>query len=466
MPRKRVGKKIITQLKKEKKKKLKKKIKKKSKKQLETYKPKEKFIPKALRGMKDVLPAEQKYWDFVLEKLEKISKIYGFEKIDLPILEEASLFVRSIGASTDIVEKEMFTFFDKSGREIALRPEMTAGICRAYIEHGFSNLSQPLKLYTFGPLFRYEKPQTGRQREFHQFDLEILGSLNSVVDSQIIILSQNIFKELKLETELQINSLGCPECRKEYQRKLLEAIRYKKRLLCLNCQKRLVKNPLRIFDCKEKKCQEFSYTLPHLIDSLCELCKSHFIKVLENLDECQVPYNLNPRVVRGLDYYTRTVFEFWPQRLDLSEEEKARLALAAGGRYDGLIQELGGKPTPACGIAFGLERIVEEMKIQKSPLPKEKKPLIFLAQIGETAKRKAFQLFEKLREEKINVKEALAKDSLKSQLELANKIGARFTLIVGQEEVAHRTIIIKDMKTGLQETVDLDKIINEIKKRI
>ncbi|MFN3302007.1 MAG: histidine--tRNA ligase, partial [Patescibacteria group bacterium] len=227
---------------------------------------KEKFVPQALRGMKDILPEEQKYWNFVLEKLEKISKIYGFEKIDLPILEETDLFVRSIGEPTDIVEKEMFTFFDKSGRQISLRPEMTAGIARAYIEHGMSNLPQPLKFYSIGPVFRYEKPQLGRQREFHQFDLEVLGSANSIVDSQILILANNFFKELKLKVEIQINSLGCPECRKEYQKKLLEVTRYKKRMLCPDCQKRLTKNPLRIFDCKEKKCQEFFYTLPSLID--------------------------------------------------------------------------------------------------------------------------------------------------------------------------------------------------------
>ncbi len=425
-----------------------------------------KFVPMALRGMKDILPEEEKYWDYLIEKMIKLSKLYGFEKITTPILEDALLFRRTIGTTTDIVEKEMFTFFDKSGREIALRPEMTAGIARAYIEHGLSNLPQPLKLYSFGPIFRYEKPQLGRQREFNQFNLEVIGSNNPVVESQIIVLSHNLFKELKLEIEIQINSLGCPECRKEYQKKLFDALRYKKKLLCQRCQERLTKNPLRIFDCKEKKCKEFSYTLPILIDSLCEICKNHFIKVLENLDELGISYILNPRLVRGLDYYTKTVFEFWPQRANLSEEEKGRLALGGGGRYDNLIQELGGKPTPACGMAFGIERIIEEMKIQKVSLPAERKNIVFLAQIGEAAKKRALLLFEELKEAKINVKEALAKDSLKSQLELANKIGAKIVLILGHDEVAHKTIIIKDMKTGIQEIVDINKIVTEIKKRL
>jgi len=427
---------------------------------------KEKFVPQALRGMRDILPEEQRYWEYVLEKMAKISKLYGFEKIDIPVLEDAALFRRTIGITTDIVEKEIFSFSDKSGREIALRPEMTAGIARAYIENGLSNLPQPLKLYTFGSLFRYEKPQSGRQREFHQFNLEILGSASPVIDSQIIILSQNIFKELKLETELQINSLGCPLCRNEYKKKLLESVRYKKKLLCPTCQTRLTKNPLRIFDCKEKNCREVSYTFPYIIDSLCDVCKNHFIKVLENLDELQIPYNLNPRLVRGLDYYTKTVFEFWPVRAGLSEDEKAKISLAGGGRYDELIQSLGGKPTPAVGIAFGLERIIEEMKMQKQIPPKSKKTLVFLAHIGEAAKKRALRLFEELKEEKINVKESLGKDSLKAQLELANKIGAKFVLILGQDEVSHRTIIIRNMETGIQEIVDLDKIVKELRKRL
>jgi len=427
---------------------------------------KEKFIPQTLRGMKDILPEEQKYWTFLLEKLEKNSRIYGFEKISTPILEDEALFTRSIGVATDIVEKEMFSFFDKGNRRIALRPEMTASVVRAYIEHGMANLPQPLKLYSFGQVFRYEKPQGGRQREFNQFNLEVLGSGNPIIESQIIVLTRNIFEELEIEFEIQVNSLGCSDCRREYQKKLLEAVRFKKKLLCSTCQDRLARNPLRIFDCKEKKCQEFSQALPYLIDSLCDTCKNHFIKVLENLDELQIPYNLNPKLVRGLDYYTKTVFEFWPTRVGLSEDDKAKIALAAGGRYDQLVQELGGKPTPACGLAFGLERLVEEMKIQKSHLPSEKKTPVFLAHIGETAKKKVLALFENLREKKIDVKEALAKDSLRTQLELANKIGARIVLILGQDEVSNKTIIIKDMRSGIQEIVDLNKVVNEIKKRL
>lgn len=444
----------------------KKKISKKKKQKIIAKPKKEKFVPKLLRGMKDILPEEQKHWDYVLEKLEKLAKIYGFEKIEIPILEEAMLFQRSIGLTTDIVEKEMFSFADKAGRQIALRPEGTASLTRAYIEHGMNNLPQPVKLSYSGPMFRYEKPQVGRQREFHQFGLEVFGAAHPVVETQIILLTWNFFQGLKLGAELQINSLGCLDCRKEYQKKLFEFFRYKRKLLCPICRQRLERNPLRIFDCKEKKCQEISNQLPHLIDSLCEICKNHFIKVLENLEELEIPYNLNSRLVRGLDYYTKTVFEFWPQRIDLPQEERARLALAAGGRYDQLVKLLGGKETPACGIAFGLERIIEEMQIQKLRLPKEKKPQIFLAQIGETAKKKALKIFEQLHQEGFLVREALAKDSLKAQLEMANKLGVKLVLIFGQEEVIHKTIIIRNMQTGVQETVDLNKIVTEIRKRI
>lgn len=427
---------------------------------------KEKFIPQTLRGMKDILPEEQLFWDFTLEKLIKNSRAYGFEKIDTPVLEDLNLFKRSIGSATDVVQKEMFSFLDKGGREVALRPEITAGVVRAYIEHGMGNLPQPIKFYTFGPVFRHEKPQAGRYREFHQFNLEVFGSPNPVIETQLLALTNNVLKELKLKTELQINSLGCAECRKEYQKKLIESLKYKKKLLCNTCQERLTKNPLRIFDCKDKSCQDVSKNLPYLIDSLCENCKAHFIKVLENLDELQIPYNLNPRLVRGLDYYTQTVFEFWPTRQDLSEEEKAKIALVAGGRYDRLVQDLGGKATPACGLAFGLERVIEETKSQKINLPSERKPAVFLAHIGETAKKKALAVFEMLREKKIDVKEALAKDSLKAQLELANKLGVKFVLILGQDEVSNKTIIIKEMKSGVQEIVDLNRLGDEIKKRL
>lgn len=438
----------------------------KKEKSIKIQESREKFKPQLLRGMKDVLPEEQRYWIFILEKLEKLSRTYGFEKINIPILEEETLFKRSIGTTSDIVEKEMFSLTDKGGRHIALRPEMTAGIVRAYIEHGMNNLSQPVKLYSVGQVFRYEKPQAGRYREFNQFNLEIFGSDNSAVEAQIIVLTSNVLKELKINFEIQINSLGCLECRREYQKKLFEALRYKKNQLCSTCQIRLTKNPMRIFDCKNKNCRELFTSLPYLIDSLCDSCKSHFIKVLENLDELRLPYNLNPKLVRGLDYYTGTVFEFWPTREGLSEDEKARIALAAGGRYDRLVQELGGKLTPACGSAFGLERLAEEMKLQKiSPLA-DKKTTVFLAHIGETAKKKALAVFETLREKKIDVKEALVKNSLKAQLELAHKIGARMVLILGQDEVSNKTIIIKDMSSGVQEIVDLDKIVEEVKKRL
>ncbi len=365
--------------------------------------PKKKFVKKAikktkkrekkeifgaqqlLRGMKDILPEEQKYWHFVLNKAEKLAGEYGFKKIETPILEKTSLFKRGVGMETDIVEKEMFSFIDKGGDNIVLKPEETASIARAYIEHGMFNLPQPVKLYYWAPFFRYNKPQAGRLRQFYQFGLESLGVSLPVIDAQIILFSYVFYKEIGVDVEIDINSLGCNNCRERYKKVLLSYLKPKKNFLCPDCQSRYLKNPLRVLDCKEEKCYEVTFKAPQIIDHLCDSCKNHFIKVLEYLDELEVPYILNPRLVRGLDYYNRTIFEIFP-KVEGEREKIRQLALGGGGRYDYLVKILGGRETPAFGVAFGVERTIAKLK-ENNLAFKTDELQIFVAQLGEEARK-------------------------------------------------------------------------------
>ena len=430
-----------------------------------------KYTPKILRGMRDILPDEAIYWDYVLKKASDLAESYGFQKIMLPVLEEQLLFEKSTGLTSDVVGKQMYQFTDRGRSKVAMRPEFTPSIVRAYIEQGMFNLPQPIKLFCFGPLFRYERPQAGRYRQLHQFNLEILGSDKPLTDAQLILFSQTFFNILGIGVSIQINSLGCPECRKLYRAKLVSYFRPKQRWLCQDCQRRFKKNPLRILDCQNPHCQDLVLQAPQLVDDLCQDCQSHFVKVLEYLDEANVVYKLNPYLVRGLDYYTRTVFEFWPERPAKSDKTPtifsgAQTALGGGGRYDNLIESLSGRPTPATGFAYGLERIIEEIKIQGAKIPRPRLPQIFLAQIGEAASRRALKLFDDLRKQGFKIAENLAKDSLRSQMEIANKLGVKLTLILGQQEVLDKTIIIRDMHTGNQELVDQEKIVKELKKRL
>ncbi|MEK9151827.1 MAG: histidine--tRNA ligase, partial [Patescibacteria group bacterium] len=400
--------------------------------------------PQPLRGMKDILPSEQKYWLHVRNTAEPLATAYGYDRIDTPTLEETALFARSIGKQTDIVEKEMFTFVDTGGESMTLRPEATASIVRSYINHGMFNQPQPVKLFYWGPMFRHERPQSGRFREFHQFGFEVLGDKHPVLDAEIILIAHLFFKELGVKTTVQINSLGCPTCRPAYLAELTNYYRAKRSQLCENCKRRLQKNPLRLLDCKEAGCVALKEGAPQIVDSLCEECKNHFMRVLEYLDEIQVPYVLNPQLVRGLDYYTKTVFEIWPAE----ETESSQAALGGGGRYDGLSEVLGGRPTPACGFAIGVERAILQLKARGIEPPVRNKPDIFMAQLGDVARRKVVPLFEELRKSGANVASSFSKDSLKSQLEIANRLGARYTLIIGQKEVLDGTVLIRDMEAG------------------
>jgi len=414
-------------------------------------------------GMHDILPPEQKYFQKIYEVSENIANFYQFQKIETPILEETELFSKGIGLATDIVGKQMFTLRTKGGDYLTLRPEGTAPVVRAYIKHGMSNLPQPVKLWYFGPYFRYEKPQAGRYRQFWQFGFEVFGEESPVIDAQIIQIFYNILRELKLKNLIiDINSIGDNQCRPYYKKLLVSYFRSRESSLCADCRRRLRENPLRILDCQEEKCQRIISQAPQMIDHLCENCHSHFKEVLEFLDEIELPYHLNPYLVRGLDYYTKTVFEIYEE----SEEGRAQGALTGGGRYDALVKLLGGKDTPAVGASAGIERMIAAMKTKAIRLPQESRPKIYLAQLGTLAKRKSLRLLEDFRAAKIQVSESFGRDSLKAQLARADKIEVKYTLILGQKEALEGTIIIRDMETGRQETIKTEKVVKEIRKKL
>lgn len=443
-------------------------FKKKEEKESEAKARKIKFISR-LRGMKDVLPDEYRYWNLVFKKAFELSKAYGFRRMDTPVLENLELYERSSGRSSDIVTKEMFSFVDKNGEKIALRPEATPGIARSFIEHGMFNLPQPVKLFWFGQVFRHDKPQAGRFRQFSQFNLESIGEANPAADAELIAVAFYFFRELQIEVMIQINSIGCALCRKDYIAKLENFYKERGRRakLCGDCKKRLAKNPLRLLDCKEKQCVDMAAGAPQIVDSLCEDCRNHFVKVLEYLDELNIPYNLNPSLVRGLDYYNRTVFEVWSalshgENIDASRQA----AMGGGGRYDGLIEYMGGRPTPACGFGIGVERVILKIKEKNIPLQNEEQGDVFLAHLGDQARRKIMVLFEELRKNGFKVRQAFTKDSLKSQLEVANQLGTKYTLILGQKEIMDGTILIRDMESGIQEVADYKKIAIELEKRL
>ena len=418
-------------------------------------------VPQSLRGMRDILPVEQPLWDFVREVCGRMARDYGFSRIDSPILEATSLFERSVGRTTDMVEKEMYTFRDRGDESVSLRPEGTAGAVRAYIEHGLLNLPQPVKLFYHGPLYRYQRPQYGRQREFHQWGFEIIGDGHPVLDAELMMMAMNIYAELGLPVTLQLNSIGDENCRPAYEKALAAYYRGHKDKICETCRDRMSRNILRVLDCKEESCRALKAEAPQFVDYLCEACKEHLMKIFEFLDELDIPYVLNSQLVRGLDYYTRTVFEIWS-----ADDEFGRTALGAGGRYDKLVETMGGRPAPACGFALGLETTTIKIKEANVPIPIKRAPDVYTAQLGEPAKRKTLKLFEELRKSGVLVAAGFSKDGLKAQMEQANNLGVRYTLIVGQKEIVDGTIIIRDMEAGIQEIFDFKKVIPEMHKKL
>ncbi|EKD46640.1 MAG: hypothetical protein ACD_67C00134G0004 [uncultured bacterium] len=420
----------------------------------------EEILMQPPRGMRDLLPGDQPYWNQLRRVISRVSLDYGFQRIDTPAVEYANLFVRSIGKGTDIVDKEMYIFNTKGGDKVALRPELTAGIARAYIQHGMTVLSKPVKLFSTGPVYRYDRPQEGRYREHFQANFDAFGEQDPILDAQLIQLAHRVVTSLGIKNvQFQINSIGCPKCRKEYQDLLVAYFESKKQKLCLNCKKRLEINPLRILDCKEDKCIQVAMTAPQSVDRLCGDCRVHFKSLLEYLDELDLPYVINPRLVRGLSYYTKTVFEVWS-----GDEEGKKHSLGGGGRYDNLIEEFGGEHTPAIGFGLGMDRLVQEMKRVHAKMYVEPKPRVFLAQLGDLAKKKSLNVFAELQKNGILTAESFGRGSLKSQLRVADRLGVEITLIIGQKEALDETVIIKDMVSGTQETVNHERLINAVRK--
>ena len=416
----------------------------------------------APKGTHDILPSEQKYWDKVRTVVAQVAANYGFERIDTPIFEDVRLYIKGTGQTTDIVQKEIYNFKTKGGENLALRPEFTPGIVRAYIEHGMKNLPQPVKLYSIGPVFRHDKPQTGRYRQFHQFNFEIIGDPSEVSDIQVIQAFVTILRRLNLKKfTLYINSIGCLLCAPKYKKSLLGYYRHRFNRLCPDCRRRFKDNSLRLLDCKKEKCKHLASEAPQILDFLCDECKVHFKKVLEILEDLEIPYILNPYLVRGLDYYTKTVFEIWEDKEDVSQG-----SLVGGGRYDNLVEMFKGKSTPAVGAAAGIERIVNSLRKQDVKVSEGEKPKVFMIQLGELGKRKSLKLFEEFQKKGIKVGEAFSKPSIKSQLKIADKEGIQIALILGQREALENNIIIRDMTSGVQETVPIERVINEVKKRL
>ncbi len=424
-----------------------------------------------LRGMRDLLPIDQSMWDETRKISESLAKAYGFDRIDTPIAEETSLFIRGVGRSTDVVEKELYSWETQGGENISLRPEGTAPVVRAYIQHGMLNMPQPVRLWYYGPMFRYDRPQSGRFRQFYQVGYEALGDGDPIIDAQLMVLGWNLLKGLGIESTVRINSLGNPESRANYKNALVAYFRSKKAKLSDDDKKRLLKNPLRLLDSKDPAIQELKAEAPQIVDWLDEESKSHFFRVIEFLDELGVPYQLDPYLVRGLDYYTKTVFEWYAASDDM---ELAQTALGGGGRYDGLIESLGGRPaTPAAGFSLGLDRIVSRMKekqqqqVGEAPLEFKPEPvLVFIAQLGDMGRKKALALFEEFREAGIPVGEAFSKANIKAQMEIANRRGAKWAIVIGQKEVLDGTVQLRDMDAGSQEIVDVKKAVHEIKKKL
>jgi histidyl-tRNA synthetase len=417
----------------------------------------------APKGMHDILPADERYWDKINGIVQDLSRAYGFFRLDPPILEFSDLYNKTSGEESDIVEKEIYTLKTKGGDMLALRPEFTPGMSRAYLENNLNRLGQPQKLYTVGPVFRHDRPQLGRYRQFTQIDFEILGGLNDpIYDAETVLIFMMIVQECKIkDATLKINSIGCRTCRPVYKKQLFNYYKNHEKELCEDCQRRLKTNPFRLLDCKHDHCEALKLKAPNILDKLCTACSAHFKEVLEYLGEAGVSYELDHRLVRGLDYYSRTVFEIYAGG---KEEEIG--AIAAGGRYDYLMETIGGHATAAVGGASGADRLIAVMKAREIPVHARAEKRVFVAHAGELAKKKAFALLKLLRSEGIAVSEALAKESLNAQLKSADKAGVNLALILGQREIYENTVIVRDLSTGLQEAVLMEKLVAEVKKRL
>ena len=414
------------------------------------------IITKKIKGTEDVLPKDSYRWQFVEDVMRKESASYGFKEIRTPVFEHTELFARGVGQTTDVVQKEMYTFDTKGGESVTLRPEGTAGAARAVLEHGLVNDSLPIKASYFVSCYRYEKPQAGRLREFHQFGLECYGTQSPVADAELICAAQSIFDRLGIkQLRLEINSIGCPTCRAEYHKALKEYFYGYKDELCETCNSRLEKNPMRILDCKSPVCSKIAQGAPKITDYLCDECKEHFASVQKYLDAAGVEYTVNPTIVRGLDYYTKTVFEF------VTDFIGAQGTVCGGGRYDGLIEELGGKHLPSLGFAMGIERLLMLMDKQGIEIPKPSTCDLYVAVMGEKASLKSFEIIKAVRSCGLIAETDVVGRGLRAQMKYADKIGAKFSMVLGDNEIEQGKAVIKNMSGGEQTEIVLDDTFAE-----
>ena len=413
----------------------------------------------APRGTSDHLPEEQKYWRFIESKAVEVAARFGFGRIDTPAFEDSNLFIRSVGEGTDIVEKEMYTFDDRGGDSITLRPEGTAPVCRAFLEHGMHNLPQPVRLYYFCPVFRYERPQAGRFRQHHQFGVEVLGDGDPSVDAEVIEVAWDLMTSLGLtDINLLINSVGDPQCRPAYVEKLREYYSGHKEKLCTDCKERLDRNPLRLLDCKVERDHVLGNDAPKSADNLCGDCSEHWNKLLKYLDAMRLPYQIDHRMVRGLDYYTRTVFEVQPV------DGGGQSTICGGGRYDGLITALGGRDTPGIGFATGLERLTLNLKRSEVSVPEEPKPRYLVANVGDDARIAALELSVRLRRAGVGVILGSGTRGLRGQMRQANALEIPFALILGDDEIEKGEVMVRDMESSAQESRPVAEFIEEVTK--
>lgn len=410
------------------------------------------LITKRVYGAEDVLPKDSYKWRLIEDIMRSEAAAYGFKEIRTPVFEHTELFQRGVGDTTDVVQKEMYTFNTKGGTSLSLRPEGTSGAARAVLEHAVYNDGLPIKTYYFDSCYRYEKKQANRYREFHQFGVELYGASSPAADAEIISLATTLFDRLGVtDLQLELNSIGCPTCRAEYHKALKKYFEGYKDKLCDTCLSRLEKNPMRILDCKSPVCSEIAKDAPVVLDYLCNDCKNHFQQVKAYLDAAEIPYIVNPKIVRGLDYYTKTVFEFVTTRLG------SQGTVCGGGRYDGLIEELGGQHTPSLGFGLGMERLLALMEEQGIEIPLPPSCDIYIAGLGEEAQKKAFTLVKEVRETSLIAECDIVGRSLRAQMKYADKIGAKFSMVIGENEINENKAILKNMETGEKTEVPLDE---------
>lgn len=408
-------------------------------------------ITKKIKGTEDVLPKQSYRWQFIEKIMREEAANFGFKEMRTPVFEHTELFARGVGATTDVVQKEMYTFDTKGGESVTLRPEGTAGAARAVLEHALTNEGLPIKAYYLTSCYRYEKPQAGRLREFHQFGIEEYGTSSPLADAEVISLADSIFKRLQIKNlHLEINSIGCPECRPKYNQALKEYFSQFKDKLCGNCLNRLEKNPMRLIDCKVPSCSEIAKDAPSILDYLCEECDSHFNSVKTYLTTAGIDYKVNPTIVRGLDYYTKTVFEF------VSDAIGSQGTVCGGGRYDGLVEELGGQHLPSLGYAMGLERLLMVMENQGIEIPAPEPCALYIAGLGDKAQVKAFELIGAVRSCGLSAETDVVGRGLRAQMKYADKIGARFSMVIGDNELDENKAKVKNMTTGEQTEIELD----------